>query len=196
MIRFISFILIFSVTSSFADSCYPLYEIKSQEIQEKDGYVTHVGAQIYIEDGQLGYWPGLPMQARIPNWSRELIEAVKWGPYTFSASKEDPRKDWLETFRKSISEECMLPKENYDQLRSMLNELMEDGSFCPNNTILGPKLLTGKSEFKRVLKDAVKSGRFSQHCQSAAVVDESHRAIKDISPTRNRPQSSSSTSRQ
>ncbi len=196
MIRFILLILICSATSTYADSCYPLYENKSQEIQERDGYDTHIGAQIYIDHGHLGYWPGLPMQAKIPNWSRELIEAVKWGPYSFTASNEDPRKDWLETFRKSISDDCKLPKENYDQLRSMLNELMEDGSFCPNNTILEPKFLKGKSDFKKILKDAVKSGRFSQHCQNSAVVDESHREIKDISPRANKPHSQSSTTPQ
>ncbi len=135
------------------------------------------------------------MQAKIPNWSRELVEAVKWGPYTFTSNNEDPRKDWLETFRKSINEDCKLPKENYEQLRSMLNELMEDGSLCPNKKIIEPTFIQGKSEFRKILKDAVKSGRFDQHCQNLGVADDSHRQIKDSSRKANRLNSHSSASK-
>lgn len=108
------------------------------------------------------------------------MKAVKWGPYIYSFRSDDPRKDWPEAFRKSIKKDCKLPAENYDKLRAMLKELMEDGSFCPNNKILDHKFLKGKTPFKDVLKKALKDQRFAHYCQDESVADDSFRKEKDV----------------
>jgi hypothetical protein len=185
---YVFFALAFVSTNLLAQSCFPLYEQKANAIQKRDGYETHIGGQIYINQGQLDYWPGITVQASISNWSKELVEAIKWGPFFFTVSDEDPRKDWLEAFRKSIRRECKLPEKNYDHLRAMLKELMEDGSFCPGNKILKPKLIKGKSEFKKVLKNAISEGRFNEYCRRPNVVNESYRKIKDVQETKKKDQ--------
>lgn len=183
MIKF-TFILcpVFLFTSSVFADCFPLYEKKAEEIQKKDGYTTSVGGQFYQNpySGQLGYWPGMQVQADIDNWAEDLVSAIKWGPYIFGFSKDDPRKAWLEAFRKSVKSECKLPKDNYDKLRAMLKELMEDGSFCPDKKIIDHKFLKGKSPFKDVFKKAVKDQRFAHYCQDGSIADDSFRSVKDV----------------
>lgn len=164
----------------YAESCLPLYEKKAEEIQKKDGYKERLGGQIYINNGQLGYWPGIEVSAYIDNWARDLVYAIKWGPGFFSYSKDDPKREWLESFRKAIKEDCKLPHNNYDHLRAMLSELMEDGSFCPNQKIFDPGFFGSKSEFKKVLQLAVKDQRFSHYCSDKAVKDDSDRMIKTV----------------
>jgi hypothetical protein len=166
---------------AMAESCFPLYEKVAEEIQTKGAHDEYVGGQLYVNQGQLGYWPGMKVSGHVDNWSQELVDAIKWGPFIWSANPDDPRKEWLEAFRKSIKDECKLPKENYDTLRAMLKELMEDGSFCPGNKTFEPKFLKGKSEFKKVLKEAVKDQKFAHYCQDKAVQDDSSRLIKDVS---------------
>ena len=181
MIKFMPVIaLLFTAQTTWGASCFPLYEKKADEIQERDGYTKEVGGQLYVHQGQLGYWPGIKVQAKIDNWARELVDAVKWGPYIYTYSSEDPRKDWLEYFRKSIKADCKLPENNYDHLREMLKELMEDGSFCPGDKILEVKLLKGKSEFKKIFKKAVADQRFTHYCGNKEINDDSYRDVKDI----------------
>lgn len=175
---------LFSLTLSsltFAD-CFPLYEKKAAEIQKKDGYTTSVGGQVYQNpySGQLGYWPGIEVSADIDNWAEDLVNAIKWGPFIYSFKSEDPRKEWLEAFRKSVKNDCKLPKDNHDKLRAMLKELMEDGTFCPNNKIIDHKIFKGKSPFKDVFKKAVKDQRFAHYCQDESVADDSFRKVKDV----------------
>jgi hypothetical protein len=62
----------------------------------------------------------------------------------------------------------------------MLSELMEDGSFCPNQKIFDPGFFGGKGEFKKVLKEAIKDQRFSHYCLDKAVKDDSDRSIKSV----------------
>jgi hypothetical protein len=166
--------------NTYANSCLPLYEKKAEEIQKKDGYKERLGGQIYIHNGQLGYWPGIEVSAYIDNWARDLVYAIKWGPGFFSYSKDDPKKEWLESFRKAIKDDCKLPHNNYDYLRAMLSELMEDGSFCPNQKIFDPGFFGNKSDFKKVLQSAVKDQRFSHYCSDKAVKDDSDRVIKSL----------------
>lgn len=179
-----------------AESCFPLFEKMAQHIQEKDGYTTTVGGQVYVHNGQLGYWPGLKVQADIDNWAEDLVNAIKWGPYLYSMRSDDPRKEWLESFRKSISDECKLSKGDYTKLRSMLKDLMEDGSFCPQGKILSPGLLGNKGDFKKVLKQAVKDQRFSGICQNESVKDDSFRDVKDVEKSDKKPSRKSSATKQ
>jgi hypothetical protein len=180
MIKYIFVTLLFSIsTPILAESCFPLYQKVADEIQKKGAHDEYVGGQLYVNQGQLGYWPGMKVSGHVDNWSQELIDAIKWGPFIWGAGPDDPRKAWLESFRKSIKGECKLPKDNYDSLRAMLKELMEDGSFCPGDKTLDHKFLNGKSAFKKVLKEAVKDQRFAIHCHDKAVQDDSYRAIKE-----------------
>ena len=180
----------------FAESCLPLYEKKAESIQEKDGYSTSVGGQIVVQNGQLGYWPGIKVPAKIDNWARDLVDAIKWGPYIYSFSSEDPRKDWLEGFRKAIKKDCKLDENNYDKLRAMLTELMEDGSFCPEGKILGYKLFNGKKPYKKILQKAVKDNRFSQYCLDKSIVDDSFREVKNVDESKESKKKKSSASQQ
>lgn len=184
-------------TTPFAESCFPLYEKEADRIQDKDGYTTNVGGQIIVQNGQLGYWPGIKVQAKIDNWARDLVDAIKWGPYIYSFSSEDPRKDWLEGFRKSIKKDCKLSEDNHDNLRAMLSELMEDGSFCPEGKILSPSKFFGtKGAFKDILKKAVKDNRFPHYCLDKSIVDESFREIKNVNESKDSKKSESSASEQ
>lgn len=184
-------------TNISAESCLPLYEKKAEEIQKRDGYKERVGGQIYINNGQLGYWPGIEVSAHIDNWARDLVYAIKWGPGPFSYSKDNPSIIWLESFRKAIKDDCKLPKNNYDHLRAMLTELMEDGSFCPNQKIFDPGFFGSKSDFKKVLLSAVKDQRFAHYCTDKAVKDDSDRVIKSVDETETKESKpSSQTSKQ
>jgi len=84
--------------NTYANSCLPLYEKKAEEIQKKDGYKERVGSHLYINNGQLGYWPGIEVSAYIDNWARDLVYAIKWGPAFFSYSKDDPKKRMARIF--------------------------------------------------------------------------------------------------
>ncbi len=183
-------------TTSYAGDCFPLYQKRANEIQEKGKHDQYVGGQVYVNNGQLGYWPGVKVSGHVENWSQEFIDAIKWGPFIWSASSDDPRKEWLESLRKSVKDECKLPKDNYDHLRAMMKELMEDGSLCPGDKILEPKFLDSKSDFKKVLKDAVKDQKFAHYCLDKAVADDSHRSVKDVEETLKNKNSSSSAGKQ
>ena len=174
-----SVLFVFS-TPLLAESCFPLYHSKASEIQIKGANTQYVAAQVYVHNGQIGYWPGIPVPGHVDNWSQDFVDAIKWGPLTYTPDAENPRKDWLEAFRKSVKDDCKLPQDNYDNLRTMLNELMEDGSLCPQNKILEPKFLAGKSAFTKILKAAVKDQRFVQYCQGQSVKDDSQREPKNI----------------
>lgn len=188
----------FLLTPSFtyAQDCLKLYEAKASEIQKKDGYKTHVGGQVIIQNGQLGYWPGIEVNADIDNWAEDLVAAIKWGPYSYPQRDDDPRKAWLEAFRKEIKSDCKLPKDNYDKLRSMLKELMEDGSFCPNGEILHHTLIGGKRAFKKVLSEAVKDQRFVKICQGKDVADTNDRSKKEVEDKRQAPSEKATSSQQ
>lgn len=182
MIKLISVLFIAVVSFEVSADCFPLYEKKAEEIQKKDGYTTSVGGQVYQNpySGQLGYWPGIKVNADIDNWAEDLVAAIKWGPYIYSFKSDDPRKEWLEAFRKAVKKDCKLPEDNHDKLRAMLKELMEDGSFCPDGKIIEHKFLKGKNPFKDVLKKAVKDQRFAHYCQDESVSDDSFRKIKEV----------------
>lgn len=163
-----------------AESCFPLYEKKAQEIQDDKAYTRNIGGQIYVDNGQLNYWPGVEVPGHVDNWARDFVHAIKYGPGYYSGEGEDPKLTWLEAFRKTISDQCKLPKGNHNQLRSMLKELMEDGSFCPDKKILESTFLAPKKKFKEVLKDAVKDQRFVDICQGKNVANDSSRSIKEV----------------
>lgn len=191
-----SAVLLFPTIVS-AESCFPLYEKEEKAIDDKDGYKTHVGGHLYVGmGGQLGYNPGLEVSADIDNWAEDLVEAVKYGPYMYFARPDDPRKAWLEAFRKAVKSECDLAQGEYTELRSMLKTLMEDGSFCPGNQILKPGMLGNKGVFKKVLVNAVRDQRFPEYCHSKAVKDDSNREVKDTTVGEKKSSSQSKASKQ
>ena len=179
-----------------ASSCWALYEAKAASIQNKYGYKTYVGGHVYVYQGNLGYHPGLQVEADIDNWAEDLVHAIKWGPYMYSMRSHDPRKEWLEIFRKSISTECEVGSGDYEALRTILKELMEDGSFCPESRIIEPGFLSNKSDFKKVLRKAISDQRFQQICKNHAVQDDSYRRVKDIEENQKTSHSSSKASKQ
>jgi hypothetical protein len=173
-----AFLLLFPGLVS-ATSCLPLYEQEGAAIQKKYGYTTYVNGHYYMAYGRLNYWQGIKVNADIDNWAEDLAYAVKWGPYLYFARSDDPRKAWLELFRKSIKSECGdLPQGEYKELRSMLSELMEDGSFCPNGEILKPGFMGMRHSFKKILEEAVEAGRFPEYCKKNPVNDDSFRNQK------------------
>ncbi|WPU64199.1 hypothetical protein [Peredibacter starrii] len=179
MIKMITVVTLMSLSSTLlAESCWPLYQNKADEIEKKDGYDTYVGGQLFVVHGQLGYDPGIKVPARIDNWARDFVDAIKWGPYSISFSSEDPREEWLKTLYKSINKECPNSSEKeYESLRAMMKELMDDGSLCPQNKIFEPKFLGGKKDFKKVLSEAVKDQRFPQYCNHQAVANDGRESV-------------------
>lgn len=191
MKKIISLLIVSCSFSLWADSCFSLYQQKADEIQEKDGYTKNVGGQLYVnQGGGLGYWPGVKVQADIDNWAEDFVRAIKWGPNEYTFGKEDPRKNWLEAFRKSIKNECKLPEKKYDKLQAMLKELMEDGSFCPEGKILEPGFFGSKKAFVKVFRSAVQDKRFESYCDTTAINSDSYREVKNIDNYREKRESS------
>ena len=183
-------LLVFS-TSVSAESCWPVYQAEADKINKEDGYTEEVGGQMYVSNGQIGYWPGITVAADIDNWAEDFVYAIKYGPMIMTY-KPDPREDILKSLRKEIDDECSLPKENHDKLRSMLSELMDDGSFCPENKMLERPFFSRWKHYKKVVREAVKAGRFQSQCQSVAVQSDESREVKDVDSSSS-PQKSSSS---
>lgn len=175
--KYILLVFISLPSFSLADSCLPLYEKRAEEIQKKNGYTKYVGGYFYYSGRNVEYWPGIKVQADIDNWAEDLVYAIKWGPKFFTYSL-DERKEWLEYFRKSVKDDCKLPKNDYKKLQAMLNQLMEDGSFCPNGEILEPRLIGGKRDFKLIFQAAVKD-KFSDLCEDKSVNNSPSRSSKE-----------------
>jgi hypothetical protein len=196
MIKRIVAIILFSINQNVsAASCLELYQLQGEEIQKKYGYTKYVGGQIYQNpyNGAIGYWPGIKVQGDIDNWAEDFFYAIKFGPFTFPPRTEDPRKKWLESFRKAVKDECDLPAGDYKEIRAILQELMNDGAFCPQGKIIEHKLLTGKRPFIIIMKEAIKDQRFSVYCHNKAVIDDSYRAVnKDSSSHESTPHAGSS----
>lgn len=183
-------------TPIMAVTCNGLYAAKAAQIQKDKAYTTSVGGHLFVANNQLGYNPGIQMPGRVDNWADDFLDAIKWGPLYFSSTDTNPRKDWLEAFRKSIKSDCDLPSGDYRILQSMLKELVDDGSFCPNNKILEPGILKGKKDFKRVLKAAVKDHRFPEYCKKNSVNDDSSREVKSINSNNPVDKKDSTTTKQ
>lgn len=164
-----------------AESCWKIYQAEADKINKEDGYTEHVGGQIYIHQGSLGYWPGIKVAADIDNWAEDFVHAIKWGPMIMFSSKPDPRLDTLKKLYKDIKHLCPLQNEDekYQTFRAMLTELMEDGSFCPENKMLERPILNRLKHFRKIVKDAVVKGQFQAQCQGLAVMDDSSREVKD-----------------
>jgi hypothetical protein len=181
MLKIILPILVFSIsTPILAASCNDLYEAKASQIREDKAYTNTVGNYLFIQNNQLGYNPGIQVPGRVDNWAQDFLYAIKWGPLYISMTDENPRRDWLEAFRKAIKNDCDLPTNDYKIIQAMLKELVEDGSFCPNNKILEPGFLKGKKDFKKVLKAAVADHRFPEYCKKNSANDDSSRQVKSI----------------
>lgn len=169
-----------AATTTHAASCWPLYEAEQKKIDEEGAYSVYVGGQFYQVGGQLSYDPGIKMAGYVENWARDLLESIKWGPSTQMYQRKNHRKEWLETLQDSIDKNCKIKGEEFEDLRSMLKVLMEDGSFCPDNQILKPGFFGGKGSFKKALKAALKEHKFTEFCQKEAIQDDSDRQIKEI----------------
>jgi hypothetical protein len=181
MIKIITIMILFTIsTPIMAGSCFPLYEAEASQIRKDKAYTERIGGSLYVNNGQLGYWPGLEVPGKIDNWAQDFVDAIKWGHISILSGEESERGVWLNTLGKSIRKDCPLPDDNHSTLRKMLTELMEDGSFCPNSEIVKPKFLKGKSDFKDILKTAVKDQRFVEFCQGRSVADDSFRDVKDL----------------
>jgi hypothetical protein len=168
-------LITFLLSSSLyaAEGCWPLLQAEAKKINERDGYQQNVGGQVYILNGQIGYWPGITVNANIDNWAEDFERSIQYGPQFITfGNREDPQKEILEMFRKDLDEDCILPKDNYKSLQAILKELMDDGEFCPENKLVSRPFLGRWKHYKRIVRDAVKSGRFQDQCQSVAIQDD------------------------
>lgn len=166
-------ILVFSSQALASEGCWPLLKAEANKINAEDGHEESVGGQVYVLNGQIGYWPGITVDANIDNWAEDLQRSIEYGPQLITfGNQEDPQKEILEMFRQDIAEDCILPKDSYKNLQSILKELMDEGAFCPENKLLSRPILGRWKHYKRAVRDAVKSGRFQEQCQSVAIQDE------------------------
>jgi hypothetical protein len=166
-------ILLLSSSAFAGEGCWPLLQAEAKKINERDGYQENVGGQVYILNGQIGYWPGITVDANIDNWAEDFERSIQYGPQLITfGNQEDPQKTILEMFRQDMAEDCILPKDNYKILQGILKELMDEGAFCPENKLLSRPFLGRWKNYKRIVRDAVKSGRFQDQCQSVAIQDD------------------------
>src|SRR5690606_23658944 len=134
MKKLILLLSLLSITSPLfaGSSCYSLYEKKSEEIRKKKAHDVQIGGELVVINGELAYYPGITVPAKINNWAENLLSAIKYGPELYGWSEEYPKKDWLDALYNSIKNHCPLEDDVYrTSLREMMHELMEDGSFCP-----------------------------------------------------------------
>ncbi len=156
-----------------SEGCWPLLKTEANKINERDGYQESMGGQVYVLNGEVGYWPGITVDANIDNWAEDLQRSIQYGPQLITfGNQEDPQKTILEMFRQDLAEDCVLPKDNYKSLQSILKELMDEGAFCPENKLVSRPMLGRWKHYKRITRDAVKSGRFQDECQSVAIQDD------------------------
>ncbi len=186
----------FIATSTHAVSCWPLYEAEQKKIDEEGAYSVYVGGQFFQVGGQLSYDPGIKVAGHVENWVRDFLDSIKWGPSTQIYQRKNHRKEWLETLQGSIDKNCKIRREDFEDLRSMLKVLMEDGSLCPDNQILKPGFFGGKGSFKKVLKAALKEHKFTEYCQKEAIYEDSDRQIKEIPHSGKKSQSNNQASEQ
>lgn len=182
MKKIILFSCFFSLSSSLLaeTSCYPLYEEKAAEIKEKKAHDVNLGSEIVVVNGHVSVFPGITVPAKINNWAEDLLSAIKYGPELYGWSVDNPKRDWLDALNNSIKSDCRLEEDPYrTSLREIMNELMEDGSFCPDSKVLKSTFLSPYKHFKKVMKDAVKSGRFAEQCANK-VVNNSDRGAKTV----------------
>lgn len=185
-----------AATTTHAVSCWPLYEAEQKKIDEEGAYSVYVGGQFYQAGGQLSYDPGIKMAGYVENWVRDLLDSIKWGPSTQIYQRKNHRKEWLETLQDSMDKNCKIRSEEFEDLRSMLKVLMDDGSFCPDNQILKPGFFGGKGSFKKALKAALKEHKFTEYCQKEAIQDDSDRLIKEIPQGEKKSKSNNQASEQ
>ncbi len=173
---FLPVVFLFLTQAAFAN-CFPVYEKESKRISDKKAYTVRVGDQLTIQNGQLGYDPGIEVAGKVDNWVRDYLEAIEWGAN--SIEKEDPRRDWLSALYKSVKRECpQADKNQYKILRSMLTELMKDGTLCPGDQVLKSTVLAPYASFKKALGSAVKDQRFVDLCQNKVVSNSSDRTTR------------------
>lgn len=185
-----------SASATHGASCWSLYEAEQKKIDEEGAYSTYVGGQFYQVGGQLGFDPGIKVAGYVENWARDFLDAIKWGPSTHMFERKHHRKEWLETLQSSIDKNCKIKSEDFEDLRSMLRVLMDDGSLCPDKKILKPGFFGSKGSFKKVIKTAIKEHKFTEYCQKEAIQDDSDRHIKDISQEAERSQAKGQASEQ
>lgn len=178
-----------------AESCWPIYEKEAKKIAEKSVQETTVGNHFYLNQDNLHYWPGTTIKTAGPNWVNDFTFAIKWGP-SFYKSSNDPRLSWLQSLEDSIKSDCMLEDKNFESLRAMMKDLMDDGSFCPQGKILKLGAFQNKSKFKKVLKAAVSDGRFAHYCDNKSLSDDSFREVKDADKPKSKHKESSQTQAQ
>lgn len=168
-------------SQSFGASCFPTYEQKAAQIKEEKQEYTQIGGEFVILNGNLGYYPGLTVPAKISNWAQDYLDAIKYGPEFMSWSDENPRSEWLNSLYASIKKECRLEEDSsMTVFRGMLTELMEDGTMCPDGSVIKRTFFKPRGHFKAVLKEAVKSGRFADKCSVKEISDDSYRVSKKV----------------
>jgi len=104
MKKLILLLSLLSITSPLfaGSSCYSLYEKKSEEIRKKKAHDVQIGGELVVINGELAYYPGITVPAKINNWAENLLSAIKYGPELYGWSEEYPKKDWLDALYNSI----------------------------------------------------------------------------------------------
>lgn len=159
--------------------CWELYKEEEKKIDQEGAHSVYVGGRFYQHSGQIFYDPGIKVSGPVDNWARDFNDAIKWGPASGYFAKKNQRQDWLEELQSAIENDCSSKNEDFESLRAMLSELMEDGSLCPEGKIIRPKLFGRKTDFKKILRQSIKDNKFTHLCQGPSVVDDSDRSIKN-----------------
>lgn len=171
-------------TLSLAHSqCEQLYERQLKVIAEKVDYQSSAGGGAYINpNGSIGYHPGVTLTKEGPNWVRDVLFAINYGPEQTIFSKTDGRsREFLKDLTKVLAKECKLrPDPQYTNLRLHLKSLLVQDQLCPQGQILAPSIF---GSYKKIHQVVVKSLRDEDHfslCDQAVVRDDSHRSVKEV----------------
>ncbi len=187
-------LLLFMLTLSFstmtsAETCRILISKENPPIRQNVG--SHWGTNPL--SGGLYYHPGeVYTFTDRSHWSFLFDSAVFYGVSSYSSDEESKmKKNILKKFSKDIEEDCQIvnskkQKDSYEILRNILKELVEDGSFCPGDKVLDRPLLSPWNNYRKILKDAVASGRFSDVCAGENTLSDSSREVKDVGSSVNR----------
>ncbi len=148
--------------------CWPLLKGEADKYSQEN-VVTTPGTPVNY-NGAWGLWGSVSYSDDSFNTAKHLYQAIEGSQFLDLSGSDNPVAKILKTFSEEIQDDCYLPGDDHKKLQGILQTLMNEGDFCPNNKMLERgSVFFVWSKYRKVLSHAVKSGRFQEECQSVAI---------------------------
>jgi hypothetical protein len=150
--------------------CWPLLKAEADKYSQEN-VVTTLGTPINY-NGSWGLWGSVSYADDTYNTAKHLYQAIEGSQFLDLSGSNNPVAKILKSFSEEIQDDCYFPSDEHKKLQGILQTLMNEGDFCPNNKMLERGSFFVWSKYRKVLSHAVKSGRFQEECQSVAIQDD------------------------